>query len=140
MVNIQKIRDKIAESGLKVTPQRIAVFDALMNMKAHPSAEMIKNYLKKSHPSVSLSTVYNILETFVKKGLIKKIKTENDIKRYDPILNKHHHLYCHKSDTIIDYYDEELDNLLREYFGDKNIPDFDIEDIKLHITGKSKNK
>jgi Fur family peroxide stress response transcriptional regulator len=76
----------------------------------------------------------------VDKGLIEKIKTENDIKRYDPVLNKHHHLYCQKSDTILDYYDEELDNLIRDYFQDKKIPNFEIEDIKLHITGKTKNK
>ncbi len=140
MINMQKIRDRIAESGLKVTPQRIAVFEALMNIKDHPSAEMIKNYLSETYPSVSLSTIYNILETFVDKGLIKKIKTENDIKRYDPVLNKHHHLYCQKSDTILDYYDKELDNLIRDYFRDKKIPDFEIEDIKLHITGKTINK
>src|SRR6056297_823781 len=140
MINMQKIRDRIAESGLKVTPQRIAVFEALMNIKDHPSAEMIKNYLSKTYPSVSLSTIYNILETFVDKGLIKKIKTENDIKRYDPVLNKHHHLYCQKSDTILDYYDKELDNLIRDYFRDKKIPDFEIEDIKLHITRKTINK
>jgi len=140
MINMQKIRDRIAESGLKVTPQRIAVFEALMNIKDHPSAEIIKNYLSETYPSVSLSTIYNILETFVDKGLIKKIKTENDIKRYDPVLNKHHHLYCQKSDTILDYYDKELDNLIRDYFRDKKIPDFEIEDIKLHITGKTINK
>lgn len=140
MLNIQKIRDLIAENGLKVTPQRIAIFEALMNINGHPSAEMVKNYISTSHPSISLSTVYNILETFVEKGLIKKIRTENDIKRYDPIMDTHHHLYCQKSDTILDYYDQELDKILKEYFKNKNIPDFEIEDIKLHITGKSKNK
>jgi Fur family peroxide stress response transcriptional regulator len=60
--------------------------------------------------------------------------------RYDGILERHHHLYCSESDRIEDYNDKELDDLLNEYFKRKKIKDFKVEDIKLQIKGKFKQK
>jgi Fur family peroxide stress response transcriptional regulator len=139
MAEIEKIRDRIANSGLKVTPQRIAVYEALLKINDHPTAEMVRDYISNKNPSISLGTIYKTLETFVQKGLIKKVKTEEDVMRYDPVLDKHHHLYCVKTDNIADYYDEELNKLLKCYFEQKNIPNFQIEDIKLQIIGKFNN-
>jgi Fur family transcriptional regulator, peroxide stress response regulator len=68
--------------------------------------------------------------------MIKKVKTEKDIMRYDAILEKHHHLYCSESERIEDFYDEELNQLIDDYFKNKDIPNFKIEDIKLQIIGK----
>jgi Fur family peroxide stress response transcriptional regulator len=58
--------------------------------------------------------------------------------RYDPILEKHHHLYCAESERIEDYFDDELNDMLKEYFERKQIPGFTIDDIKLQIIGKFK--
>jgi Fur family peroxide stress response transcriptional regulator len=132
----EKIRDRISESGLKVTPQRIAVYEAIMDLNNHPTAEMIKNHVARKNPSISLATVYKALEAFVNKGLIKKIRTEDDVMRYDPVLEEHHHLYDQKNETIADYYNEELNQIIREYFRKNDIPNFEIEDIKLHIIGE----
>jgi Fur family peroxide stress response transcriptional regulator len=51
-------------------------------------------------------------------------------------MESHHHLYCSESDRIEDYKDNELNELLENYFETKGIPDFKIEDIKLQIIGK----
>ncbi len=56
--------------------------------------------------------------------------------RYDAILENHHHLYCSKSDRIEDYNDEELNHLLSEFFKNKGVPNFHIEDIRLQVIGK----
>ena len=75
------------------------------------------------------------------KGLIKKVKTEKDVMRYDAFLEKHHHLYSSDSDRIEDYLDDELNDILEKHFAKKGIPGFKIEDIKLQIIGKFlKNK
>ena len=139
-MRIEEIRDKISESGLKVTPQRIAVYQAIVDMKDHPTAEMIKNHIAEKNPSISLATVYKTLEAFVNKNLIRKIKTEEDVMRYDPILEEHHHLYDQKNETIADYYNDELNQLIRDYFRKNDIPNFKIEDIKLHIIGEFKDE
>jgi Fur family peroxide stress response transcriptional regulator len=56
--------------------------------------------------------------------------------RYDAIHEKHHHLYCAESDRIEDYYDPDLDALLEGYFKKKNIPEFNVSEFKLQISGK----
>jgi Fur family peroxide stress response transcriptional regulator len=139
-MKVERIRDKIANSGLKVTPQRISVYEAIISMEDHPTAEMIRKEVAKKIPSISLGTVYKTLEAFVEKGLIKKIRTEEDVMRYDPVLEKHHHLYCQKSNTIADYYDEQLNRIIRDYFKNKDISNFKIEDVKIHIIGEFKDE
>ena len=140
MVDIHKIRERISNSGLKATPQRIAVYKALIDINDHPTAEMVKRHISKNNFSISQGTIYKTLERFVEKGLIEKIKTEDDIMRYEPVLEKHHHLYCQKTENIADYYDDELNELIYDYLKKKDIPNFKIEDIKLHIIGEFTNK
>jgi Fur family peroxide stress response transcriptional regulator len=129
-------RNKLTEKRLKVTPQRMAVLEAVSKLNNHPTAENIIDYIRKNHPNIATATVYKILDTFVSYGLINRVKTERDIMRYDAILESHHHLYCSDSDKIEDYKDDELNKLLEEYFNKKRIPNFKIEDLKLQIIGK----
>jgi len=56
--------------------------------------------------------------------------------RYDAVREQHHHLYCTHCDRIEDYYDSELTGIISHYFEKKQIPDFQIKDIKLQIVGK----
>jgi Fur family transcriptional regulator, peroxide stress response regulator len=130
----------LAENNLKVTPQRTAVLEVILGLENHPTADDIVDYLRLNFPHVPIGTVYKILDAFVEKGIVKKVKTDNGIIRYDAILEPHHHLYCSDSELIEDYYDEELNNILNEYFRKKRIPNFTIEDFKLQIVGKFKDK
>ena len=129
----------LKDSNLKVTPQRVAVLEALNNLNNHPTADKIKEYVVKNHPSISVGTIYKTLETFVDKGLVKKVKTEKDVMRYDAILEDHHHLYCEDTERIEDFFDDELDNLIDKYFQRKKIPNFKVKDIKLQIIGTFNN-
>jgi Fur family peroxide stress response transcriptional regulator len=131
-----EIREKLIEKGLKVTPQRIAILEAIIKLNNHPTADNVIDYIRKNHPNIATATVYKVLEALVNKGLIKKVKTERDIMRYDALLEKHHHLYSSDSDRIEDYLDEELNKTLSSYFEKKEIPGFKIEDVKLQIIGK----
>lgn len=140
MVDIHKIRNQISNSGLKVTPQRIAVYKALMDINDHPTAEMVKRHISKNNLSISQGTIYKTLERFVEKGLIEKIRTEDEVMRYEPVLEKHHHLYCQRTENIADYYDDDLNEMIFNYLKKKDIPNFKIEDIKLHIIGEFTNK
>ena len=133
-----QIKEKLKQSGLKITPQRMAVLEAVYDMGNHPTADMIIDHIRKAHPGVATGTVYNVLDVLVENRLIKRVKTDKDAMRYDGILHKHHHLYCAESDRIEDYFDEDLDFLLHEYFHKKAIPDFQISDIVLQVKGNFK--
>ena len=125
----------LAENNLKVTPQRTAVLEVILNLHNHPKAEEIAQYLRLNYPHIPIGTVYKILDTLVEKEIIRKVKTEGDIMRYDSVKRNHHHLYCNETERIEDYYDEELDKLLKNYLKIKKIPNFKIKDIKLQIVG-----
>lgn len=138
MKNIEKIKEMIKNAGLRVTPQRIAVLKEVHRLN-HPTAEQIVKAIRNENPSISTGTVYKILDTYIEKGLIKRVKTDMDIMRYDGITKHHHHLYSKESDRIEDYYDEELSEIIKRYFIEKNIPGFKIQDFKLDLIGKFEN-
>jgi len=134
-VLIENIRNKFSEKGLKITPQRVVILEAIYKLNNHPTADNIIEYIRESHPNIATGTVYKVLDTLVENGLIKKVTTDKDVMRYDGIIENHHHLYCSECDLIEDYKDEELDELLHNHFKNKNIEGFKIEDIVLQIRG-----
>jgi Fur family peroxide stress response transcriptional regulator len=137
-LSVEDLRIKLKEAGLKITPQRIAILEAVYKLENHPTAENIIDFIRKNHPGVATGTVYNVLDTLLGEKLIKRVKTEKDAMRYEGVIEKHHHLYCAESDRIEDYFDEELDQLLKSHFEKKGITNFEIEDIILQIKGSFK--
>lgn len=125
--------------GLKVTPQRVAIYEAVVKLKNHPTAEKIIDYIKKSHPNISVGTVYKVLDSLVENQLLKKVKKEKHVMRYDAMMQQHHHLYCTETERIEDFEDSDLDKLITEYFKQKKIKGFKVKDITLQINGKFKN-
>ena len=125
---------------MKVTPQRHTILEAVHTLDIHPTAEQIIDYNRQTHPGIATGTVYNVLDVMVEKGLIQRVKTDKDAMRYDAVMVNHHHIYCAESDRIEDYFDEELDEMLKSYFRKKNLPGFDIENIILQIKGNFTDK
>lgn len=134
MTDTKEIINKLTDKGLKITPQRIAVFEALLEFY-HPTADEIYKKVLEKIPGLSYTTVYNILDTLVTNKLISRVKTDADVMRYDAITEHHHHLYCASSDRMEDYYDPELDQLLQEHFKRKKLQGFTITDIRLQLMG-----
>lgn len=133
-------RDLLKSKGLKVTPQRLAVLDALLNLHNHPAADQVSEFVKNHNPDIATGTIYKILETFVSHGIISRVKTSGDIMRYDAIKVHHHHLYCEHSERIEDFFNDELSDLIMNYLVNKQIPNFVIKDVKLQIIGEFINE
>lgn len=134
------IREQLRQKGLKVTPQRIAVYEAVVSLKNHPAADQIIEFIRRHQPNVSPGTVYKVLDSLVDNELIKKVKNEQGVMRYDAIMGPHHHLYCIDTDKIEDFIDPELDRLMKDYFRKKKIKGFKVQDITVQISGKYKNE
>ena len=137
-MKLEQIRDFLKKENLKITPQRLAVLEAVIKLGNHPTVEIIIEFIKKNHPNIAVGTVYKTLETFVENGIVTKVKSDKDVMRYDAVLEKHHHLYCIESDRIEDYYDDELNQLIEKHFKKRKIENFNIADIKLQIIGNFK--
>ena len=125
----------LKEHGLKVTQQRLILLCALKNTKSHPTAEELFDLLKEDNPTLSLGTVYKNLETLVDNKLINKVMTKKGKMRYDADLQSHHHIYINNTGEIVDYHDEELNELISNYFRDKKISNLKIDNISVNING-----
>ncbi len=132
---MKEILNILKDSNLKVTPQRIVVLQAVLQLD-HPTVDQILKRVGQKNPSISQGTVYKTLQTLVDKGIIERVKTDTGKMRYDTVQGNHHHLYSIDSERIADYSDNELDDLLKKYFERKKIPGFEILNIRLQITGK----
>jgi Fur family peroxide stress response transcriptional regulator len=99
------------EQGLKVTPQRVAIYKELMLSKEHPSAIMIYRKIRKYYPNISLGTVNSTLLTFAEIGLADVVEASGDPKRFDPNLKSHHHFKCMKCGKIVDFENDSYDDL-----------------------------
>ena len=138
-MGISEIRNMLTEKGLRVTPQRVAIYDAILKLNNHPTAEEIVAYIITDQPHIATGTVYKVLDSLVDNNLVVRVTTEKDNMRYDAITENHHHLYCVDSDRISDYHNNEINELLADYFSKHTIPGFEIADIKLQIKGKFKS-
>jgi Fur family peroxide stress response transcriptional regulator len=130
----ENLRQILKEYGLKVTPQRLAVYEALCEL-GHPYADDIVNYVRKENPNISVATIYNTLDHFREKNLLFRLETCHDKMRYDCGMHQHYHICDPGKDMMIDYNDPELNNLLKSYFANQNIDNVQIRDIRLTIVG-----
>lgn len=92
------------QGGLKITPQRLAVMDVLIEKRnLHPSAQTIFREAKKRTKGLSLSTVYYTLIELSKQGIIKTLEFDKMENRYEGIVDDHLNLICKQCHTIIDH-------------------------------------
>ena len=85
---------KLRSEGYKVTPQRIAVFNAIYGNDEHPNAESIYRRLHPEYPSMSLATVYKTMEIFEKIGVVQVLHVGADANHYDYDTDPHPHVRC----------------------------------------------
>lgn len=102
------IAKKLHSHGLRVTPQRVWVYDYLETYRTHPDAEEVFKSIRKKENSITLSTVYNILQAFVEKGLAIEVKADGGRVRYDADIGLHGHFICEKCKNIYDFNISEL--------------------------------
>jgi Fur family peroxide stress response transcriptional regulator len=135
-ISFEEARERLMKRNLKATPQRVVIYEALVNMNNHPTAEMIYEHIHSNNPSISLATVYKTLDTFVDSKLADKVLSDHGVTRYDGYTDTHNHLYCTNTEELIDYEDEELVKMLEQYFESKRISNFKIHDIRLQVLGE----
>lgn len=103
----------LKKKGMRVTPQREAIYRLLAGNKGHPTAEHIFHEVKKAFPSISFNTVYKTLLSFEEAGLIQRFNTGQNIYRYDADVSAHPHFICLQCGRVDD---------MREY--PDNVEDF----------------
>ena len=123
--------ERCREAGMNVTPQRIAIYRALLASEDHPTPEMLYREVAQDMPSLSLATIYKTLDALAAVGLVRTVAVETDKRRYDANDEAHHHLVCSECGRIRDFYSDEFDTLLPS----KRVLGFVPQTISVNITG-----
>ena len=136
MRDIERIVSRFREAGLKITPQRLSIFNLLKGNKTHPSAEDVYRQVLKIHPSISFTTVYKTLQTLRDMDEIREINIDPERSHYDPDTREHAHTFCRRCRTIGDLEPETpavpripLPEILPVMEG------FEVQDVQIHVVG-----
>lgn len=113
-------RQALQQKGVRLTPQRIMVVDALHSVDQHISAEEIYAKVRAQYPYANISTIYRTLELLKELGLVTEISLGDGRTRYHPVeKGHHHHLICNNCGKIIDLPESTLiplaENLAHDY-------------------------
>ncbi|NPB07192.1 MAG: transcriptional repressor [Aquificae bacterium] len=114
---LKRFIERCKKLGLKITPQRLAIYEALLKAGNHPTAEEIYEEVKKKHPYISIATVYRALETFEELGLVKKVFFSKNSAHYDVNTDEHHHIICTRCGKVEDLNVDVSLNVPREVNG-----------------------
>jgi Fur family transcriptional regulator, peroxide stress response regulator len=96
------------DSGLSVTPQRLAIFRSLVGDTTHPSPDAIYRRVRKFHPTISVATVHKTLDTFEKCGIISRLTPMHESVRYDVNTEPHHHIICIRCKKVVNLAEDEI--------------------------------
>lgn len=109
-MQMEQIVTSLREEGHRITPQRIAIMEYLLNTEDHPSADLVHTVVKKRYPMVSLSTVYKTLDLLREKKLVNEIEVEGEA-RFDAHVDDHVNLVCLNCGKIEDIDEKALRNI-----------------------------
>jgi Fur family transcriptional regulator, iron response regulator len=79
------------EHGIQPSAQRVAVAEYVLHTAEHPSADKVWARVQENFPMISRATVYNTLNLFVEKGLLRELHLAPDSVLFDPNTERHHH-------------------------------------------------
>lgn len=126
---------KLVKHGIKPSAQRVAVAEYVLHTAEHPSADTVWVRVKDQFPMVSRATIYNTLNLFVDKGLLRQFVLAEGRLVFDPNVTDHHHFIDDETDAI---YDVPWDAL--------RVPDvakldgFDVREYQVVMRGKKRRR
>lgn len=115
------------DEGIPLTVQRRVIMETLAARTDHPTADQIYDQVKQRLNGVSRTTVYRVLETFVRCGVAQKISNVEAKARFDADTALHHHVQCLQCGSVADLFADPLNNL----------PLPDLSESGFQITGYS---
>ena len=98
----------------------------------HPTADQVYNAVRGRLPGVSRTTVYRVLDTLVRMGVINRISHPGAAARFDAKVHQHHHLVCLQCGKIIDLEDQRLNELALPTVATQG---YRIDEFHIHFRG-----
>lgn len=129
---VEQSVERLKEENIRITPQRYAILEFLIENDNHPTADDIYQALVSEFPSMSVATVYNNLRLFTRKGLVKEMMYGDTSSRFDFASTHHYHAICSNCGQIKDIHYPGLDDV--EIVA-SNLTGYDVSSHRLEVYG-----
>jgi Fur family iron response transcriptional regulator len=121
----------LREHGIQPSAQRVAVADYVLHTTEHPSADLVFRRVAGRVPYISRATVYNTLNLFVDKGLLRSLNIAEDCVVFDPKVETHHHFIDEETGTIHDIPWDKV-----QVCNIERLRGFDVHDYQVVMRGR----
>jgi Fur family transcriptional regulator, iron response regulator len=131
-------RDVIAllrKHEIQATPQRIAVAESVLWAKTHPTADEVWTAVKRKHPTVSRATIYNTLNLFVEKQLLRTHVLSEGTTVFDPNIELHHHFIDEETGEVHDVPWRAV-----KVTGENSLRGFDVREYQVVMRGRKRRR
>lgn len=128
------LMDILRQHGIQPTPQRLAVAQIVLSRESHPSAEEVWTKVRRRCPTISRATVYNTLNLFVKRGLLKLQVLKEGMAVFDAEVDPHHHFIDDETGKVYDVPWEML-----RVTGKESLRNFNVREYQVVLRGRRRN-
>jgi Fur family iron response transcriptional regulator len=128
------VKKVLRDHGIHPTSQRVAVADYLLFTTEHPSADEVWARVQERLPVISRATVYNTLNLFVEKGLVRSHTLKEGAQVFDPKTEPHHH-FIDETGAIHDIAWHAL-----EVVGAQGLPGLEVTEVQVVLRGRAQPK
>jgi Fur family transcriptional regulator, ferric uptake regulator len=115
MATSTDLKQALKQHGLRMTPQRQLILDAVASLEGHVSAEQVYQHVVRVFPDVNISTVYRTLEVLEELGVVRHTHFHEGVAQYQRTdTARHHHMVCSRCGAESDLDLEVLEPLAHE--------------------------
>lgn len=133
---MEQFKAILKRHGLKATPQRIAVHEAMLKL-GHASADMVTEEIAQSGSTkVTVASVYNILSNLALLGIYRHRMSGNSKMYFDVNSFRHIHIYDIENHSFKDLIDEDLVDLVERHLSGRRFRGYRIEDIDIQLIAR----
>lgn len=127
-----QLDENLSTAGFRPTRQRRAVFECLVTMHNHPTAEEVFAAVRRELPHISLATVYKALESLAVAGMAFKLGGTEGSARYDARMDDHYHARCRSCGDVLDVEPTEaMGSAMRSV----NLPLVTVDRVRIEFVG-----
>jgi Fur family iron response transcriptional regulator len=122
---------ELAAYGIQPTPQRIAVAEYVLTTVNHPTADEVWMHVRERCPTLSRATVYNTLNLFAEKGLLRTQSLKEGVVVFDPHVAPHHHFIDEETGTVLDIPWDAV-----KVTGEKSLRGLEVREYQVVLRGR----
>jgi len=130
---MKRMLDRLAACGIQPTPQRIAVAEYVLHTANHPTADEVWMSVPDHCPTLSRATVYNTLNLFAQKGLLRTQPLKEGVVVFDPHVAPHHHFIDEETGKVIDIPWDAV-----KVTGEKTLRGLEVREYQVVLRGRKR--